>query len=64
MAATTNPRKVAHIKPGSEVELRKIANAVADSGKIVVVTGAGISTNAGIPVGAHVSLLLLEADRT
>jgi hypothetical protein len=49
MAATRSPRKIAHVRLDSEVELQKIANAVADSGNIVVVTGAGISTNARIP---------------
>ena len=35
---------------GSSRELQEIANIIGKSRKVVVVTGAGISTNCGIPV--------------
>jgi NAD-dependent SIR2 family protein deacetylase len=38
-----------NIGPSSDLELQKIADALARSRKVVVVTGAGISTNCGIP---------------
>jgi hypothetical protein len=64
VATMTGPRKITHVRPDSEIELRKIANAVVDSGSVIVVTGAGISTNAGIPVGAYIPLFLLMAHWT
>jgi NAD-dependent SIR2 family protein deacetylase len=39
-----------NVGPGSFLELQNIADALGKSKKIVVVTGAGISTNCGIPV--------------
>ncbi|RDL39900.1 uncharacterized protein BP5553_04240 [Venustampulla echinocandica] len=38
-----------NVKPGSNQELQLIADALGKSRKVVVVTGAGISTNCGIP---------------
>jgi NAD-dependent SIR2 family protein deacetylase len=38
-----------HVTPGSDL-LQDIANALHKAKKVVVVTGAGISTNSGIPV--------------
>ena len=39
-----------HVEPGSEALLQDIANALLKARKVVVITGAGISTNSGIPV--------------
>ena len=39
-----------HVAPGAELLLQDIANALHKAKKVVVVTGAGISTNSGIPV--------------
>ncbi|KAK4644178.1 NAD-dependent deacetylase hst3 [Podospora bellae-mahoneyi] len=38
-----------HVEPGSEALLEEIANSLWKSKKVVVITGAGISTNSGIP---------------
>ncbi|RKU42397.1 hypothetical protein DL546_004514 [Coniochaeta pulveracea] len=38
-----------HVTPESGDQLQEIANALAKAKKVVVVTGAGISTNSGIP---------------
>ncbi|KAK4112805.1 hypothetical protein N656DRAFT_829078 [Canariomyces notabilis] len=38
-----------HVEPGAEALLQEIANSVWKARKIVVITGAGISTNSGIP---------------
>ncbi|KAK3898826.1 NAD-dependent histone deacetylase HST3 [Staphylotrichum tortipilum] len=38
-----------HVEPGSDPLLQEVANALWKSRKVVVVTGAGISTNSGIP---------------
>ena len=38
------------VDSGSDLELQAIADALGKSRKVVVVTGAGISTNCGIPV--------------
>ncbi|KAJ9142821.1 hypothetical protein NKR19_g7091 [Coniochaeta hoffmannii] len=38
-----------HVTPGSDLLLQDIANALHKAKKVVVVTGAGISTNSGIP---------------
>ncbi|KAK1832601.1 NAD-dependent histone deacetylase HST3 [Podospora conica] len=38
-----------HVEPDSESLLQEIANSVWKSRKVVVITGAGISTNSGIP---------------
>ncbi|KAL6412097.1 NAD-dependent histone deacetylase HST3 [Ilyonectria robusta] len=38
-----------HVQPDSHEELQGIANALLKARKVVVVTGAGISTNSGIP---------------
>jgi NAD-dependent SIR2 family protein deacetylase len=35
---------------GSDLELEEIAETMGKSRKVIVVTGAGISTNCGIPV--------------
>jgi hypothetical protein len=40
-----------HIQPVSGDHLQDVANALLKARKVVVVTGAGISTNSGIPVG-------------
>jgi hypothetical protein len=45
---TTMP--TTHVEPGCDPLLQEIANALWKSRKVVVVTGAGISTNSGIPV--------------
>ncbi|ESU07906.1 hypothetical protein FGSG_12143 [Fusarium graminearum PH-1] len=39
-----------HVAPESQDELRDIANGLLKARKVIVVTGAGISTNSGIPV--------------
>src|SRR5580700_191738 len=39
-----------NVEPGSDQELQEIADVLAKSRKVVVITGAGISTNCGIPV--------------
>jgi NAD-dependent SIR2 family protein deacetylase len=39
-----------HVKPESDLFLQDIANSLYKAKKVVVVTGAGISTNSGIPV--------------
>jgi NAD-dependent SIR2 family protein deacetylase len=39
-----------NVGPSSGEELQQIADALGKSRKVVVVTGAGISTNCGIPV--------------
>jgi NAD-dependent histone deacetylase SIR2 len=39
-----------HVEPGNGPLLQDIANALWKSRKVVVITGAGISTNSGIPV--------------
>jgi NAD-dependent SIR2 family protein deacetylase len=39
-----------NVGPGSALELQAIADTMGKSKKVVVVTGAGISTNCGIPV--------------
>ncbi|GAB1318444.1 NAD-dependent deacetylase hst3 [Madurella fahalii] len=38
-----------HVEPGSESLLQEIANSLSKARKVVVITGAGISTNSGIP---------------
>ena len=38
------------VGPDSSLELQAIADAFGKSRKVIVVTGAGISTNCGIPV--------------
>jgi NAD-dependent SIR2 family protein deacetylase len=39
-----------NVGPGSDLALQEIADTLGKSRKVVVVTGAGISTNCGIPV--------------
>lgn len=39
-----------HVQPNSSEDLQQIANSLLKARKVVVVTGAGISTNSGIPV--------------
>lgn len=39
-----------HVQAGSADQLQDIADALWKARKVVVVTGAGISTNSGIPV--------------
>ena len=41
---------ITRIQEGDNRQLQNIANLLAAAKKVVVVTGAGISTNAGIPV--------------
>ncbi|KAK4227020.1 putative NAD-dependent histone deacetylase [Podospora fimiseda] len=38
-----------HVEPGSDALLQEIANSLQKARKVVVITGAGISTNSGIP---------------
>jgi NAD-dependent SIR2 family protein deacetylase len=40
----------AHVRPNANAALQEIADALYKSRKVLVVTGAGISTNSGIPV--------------
>lgn len=44
-----------HITPESTTLLQELANSLFKAKKVVVVTGAGISTNSGIPVSRRVS---------
>lgn len=39
------------VGPRSDKDLQQIADAIGKSRKVIVFTGAGISTNCGIPVG-------------
>lgn len=39
-----------NVGPGCDLQLQEIADTLGRSKKVVVVTGAGISTNCGIPV--------------
>lgn len=39
-----------HVQAGSAAQLQEIADSLWKAKKVVVVTGAGISTNSGIPV--------------
>jgi len=41
---------IAHVRPDGNRQLQEIADLLAKSKKVVVITGAGISTNIGIPV--------------
>jgi NAD-dependent histone deacetylase SIR2 len=41
-----------NVTPDSDEELQLIADTLGKSRKVVVVTGAGISTNCGIPVSS------------
>ncbi|KAF9776567.1 hypothetical protein IL306_005214 [Fusarium sp. DS 682] len=41
-----------HVSPDSQDDLRDIANGLLKARKVIVVTGAGISTNSGIPVSS------------
>jgi NAD-dependent SIR2 family protein deacetylase len=41
-----------NIRPGSGQQLQDIADALGKSRKVVVITGAGISTSCGIPVSS------------
>lgn len=41
-----------HVEPNSEALLQEIANSLYKARKVVVITGAGISTNSGIPVSS------------
>ena len=42
---------ITHVRPDDRLPLQSIASLFGAASKIVTVTGAGISTNAGIPVG-------------
>jgi len=44
-----------HVTPESTLLLQELANSLFKAKKVVVVTGAGISTNSGIPVSRRVS---------
>lgn len=44
---------ITHLTQQSKDELQKIAAAVASSRKSIVISGAGISTSAGIPVSYY-----------
>lgn len=48
-----------HVNAGSVHELQQIADDLGKSRKVIVVTGAGISTNCGIPVSR--TLVLISA---
>jgi accessory colonization factor AcfC len=39
-----------NVQPGADLRMQEIADIMGKSKKVVVVTGAGISTNCGIPV--------------
>jgi len=41
-----------NVGPDSTLELQEIADVLGKSKKVIVVTGAGISTNCGIPVSS------------
>lgn len=45
-----------HVQAGSTDQLQDIADALWKARKVVVITGAGISTNSGIPVSLFVFL--------
>jgi len=47
---------IIHVQMDDGVHLQSIANLLSAASKIVTVTGAGISTNAGIPVRIPTSL--------
>jgi hypothetical protein len=49
-----------HVEPESHTLLQDVANALLKARKVVVVTGAGISTNSGIPVRRSTRLDVLE----
>lgn len=42
-----------NVEAGSDLQLQEIAGILAKSRKVVVITGAGISTNCGIPVSLN-----------
>jgi hypothetical protein len=48
--ATTRAMPTIQVGSGSSLELQDVADIMGKSRKVVVVTGAGISTNCGIPV--------------
>jgi accessory colonization factor AcfC len=48
-----------NVEPGFDQKLQEIADILAKSRKVVVITGAGISTNCGIPVSDRRSILAL-----
>ena len=50
------------VDKGDNRELQNVANILAAANKIVVVTGAGISTNCGIPVSRYSSTSLLMSE--
>ena len=52
---------IAEVGPDSNRQLQEIADVLAKSKKVVVVTGAGISTNIGIPVRKQDSVSVLVA---
>ncbi len=45
-----NNMPTTQVGSGSDLELQEVADTLATSRKVVVITGAGISTNCGIPV--------------
>lgn len=47
---------ITHVRPDDGLHLQSIASLFGATSKIVTVTGAGISTNAGIPVRIPASL--------
>ena len=52
---------ILEVQPSDDRNLQNIANILANARKIIVVTGAGISTNCGIPVGSYDSVTHLYA---
>jgi hypothetical protein len=49
-ARPTAKMPTVHVPPDAKAALQEIADAVYKSRKVLIVTGAGISTNSGIPV--------------
>jgi hypothetical protein len=45
-----------HVRPEVDLHMQQVADTIGKSKKVVVVTGAGISTNCGIPVSSLVLL--------
>lgn len=59
----SSQKSIIHLIRESEDELQMIANTVLGSRKCIVISGAGISTNAGIPISYHFDLSLHETHK-